>query len=138
MTGYWARPEETAGALRGGWLCTGDIGAFDADGDLAVLDRLKDMVITGGYNVYPREVEDVLLLHPAVREAACFGVPDGYRGEVLHAHVVVRAVVTVEELLAHCRANLAKYKVPAAVALVEAIPKTAVGKVDKVGLRGGG
>jgi long-chain acyl-CoA synthetase len=135
MLGYWNRPEETAAALRDGWLHTGDIGAIDADGHLAILDRLKDMVITGGYNVYPREVDDVLLMHPAVREAASFGVPDGYRGEVLHAVVVLHCAVAVEDILVHCRANLAKYKVPVLVGVVESIPKTAVGKVDKMALR---
>jgi long-chain acyl-CoA synthetase len=136
MLGYWKRAEETAAALRDGWLYTGDIGAFDSDGHLAILDRRKDMVITGGYNVYPREVEDVLLSHEAVQEAACFGVPDDYRGEVLHAHVVIRHPgVGVEALLAHCHGNLARYKVPAVLAIVPAIPKTVVGKIDKVALR---
>jgi long-chain acyl-CoA synthetase len=138
MEGYWNRPEETALALRDGWLHTGDIGAFDADGDLAILDRLKDMVITGGYNVYPREVEDVLLMHAMVFEVACFGVPDAYRGEVLHGRVVLRGAVSVEDLLEHCRANLAPYKVPVSLMVVEAIPKTPVGKTDKTALKRGG
>jgi long-chain acyl-CoA synthetase len=135
MVGYWNRAEETASALRDGWLHTGDIGVIDGDGHLAILDRLKDMVITGGYNVYPREVEDVLLMLPAVREAAVFGVPDAYRGEVLHAHVVLHRPMAVADILAHCGANLAKYKVPASLAVVEAIPRTGVGKIDKVALR---
>jgi long-chain acyl-CoA synthetase len=135
MTGYWQRPEETAAALRDGWLYTGDIGAFDADGDLVILDRRKDMVIVGGYNVYPREVEDVLLTHPAVTEAAVFGVPDAYRGEVPHGVVVARSAVTVDALAAHCRANLAAYKVPVVLRLVPGIPKTPVGKIDKTALR---
>ncbi len=137
MLGYHDRSEETAAALRDGWLYTGDVGSIDADGHLVILDRLKDMVITGGYNVYPREVEDVLLLHPAVREAACFGVPDAYRGEVVHARIVLRAPIEIEQVLAHCRANLAKYKVPAELSAVDAIPKTVVGKIDKVALRRG-
>lgn len=136
MEGYWQRPEETAAALRGGWLYTGDIGAIDADGHLAIQDRKKDMVISGGYNIYPREVDDVLLLHPAVREAATFGVPDAYRGELVVSHVVATHV-SVEDLLEHCRANLAKYKVPARLQLVEALPKTSVGKIDKKALRTG-
>ena len=135
MLGYWERPEETAATLRDGWLHTGDIGAFDADGHLAILDRLKDMVITGGYNVYPREVEDVLLMHPAVLEAASFGMPDAYRGELVHARVVLARAVPVETLLAHCRANLAAYKVPASLTVVDTIPRTSVGKIDKVALR---
>ena len=137
MAGYWNRPEETAAALRDGWLHTGDIGALDADGHLAILDRLKDMVITGGYNVYPREVDDVLLMHPAVQEAASFGVPDAYRGEVLHAHVVLRHPATIDDILAHCRTNLARYKVPASLTVVDVIPKTAVGKIDKGALKRG-
>lgn len=135
MTGYWERPDETAAALRDGWLYTGDIGALDADGDLAILDRRKEMVITGGYNVYPREVDEVLLMHPAVADAAAFGVPDDYRGEVLHAHVVLRSASTVEALLAHCRTNLARYKVPVRIDIVASIPKTGVGKIDKQALR---
>jgi long-chain acyl-CoA synthetase len=135
MLGYWDRPEETASALRDGWLHTGDIGAIDADGHLIILDRLKDMVITGGYNVYPREVDEVLLMHPAVQEAASFGIPDPYRGEVLHAHIVLRHLATVDDILVHCRTNLAKYKVPVSIVVVERIPKTAVGKIDKAALR---
>jgi long-chain acyl-CoA synthetase len=135
MLGYWNRPGETSATLRNGWLHTGDIGALDADGHLAVLDRLKDMVITGGYNVYPREVEDVLLIHEAVREAACFGVPDAYRGEVLHAHVVLRQAAPTEDILSHCRTNLARYKVPGVLTVVGAIPRTTVGKIDKIALK---
>jgi long-chain acyl-CoA synthetase len=135
MSGYWNQPEETASALRDGWLHTGDIGAIDAEGHLAILDRLKDMVITGGYNVYPREVDEVLLMHPSVLEAAAFGVPDAYRGEVLHARIVVREPIAVEEITAHCRANLAKYKVPVSIVAVPAIRKTTVGKIDKAALR---
>ena len=105
MRGYRNRPEETAEALRDGWLYTGDIGEFDADGYLYIRDRKKDMVIVGGYNVYPREVEEVLFMHPAVQDAAVVGVPDAYRGETLVAFVVLRhgARAGVEELLAHCR-----------------------------------
>jgi long-chain acyl-CoA synthetase len=137
MAGYWNRPEETAAALRDGWLHTGDIGALDADGHVAILDRLKDMVITGGYNVYPREIDDVLLTHPAVQESASFGVPDTYRGEVLHAHVVLRHPAAIDDILAHCRTNLARYKVPASLTVVDAIPKTPVGKIDKAALKRG-
>ena len=90
MRGYRNRPEETALALRGGWLYTGDIGVFDADGYLSIRDRKKDMVIVGGYNVYPREVEEVLFAHPDVVDAAVIGRPDAYRGEILVAHVVLR------------------------------------------------
>jgi long-chain acyl-CoA synthetase len=137
MDGYRNLPDETAATLRDGWLLTGDIGEIDADGYLFIRDRKKDMVIVGGYNVYPREVEDVLHLHPAVREAAVVGAPDAYRGEVVKAYVVVDPAggATVEALVAHCTASLAKYKVPSTLEIVTALPRTGVGKTDKVALR---
>ena len=137
MRGYRNLPAETAEALRDGWLHTGDIGEFDEDGYLYIRDRKKDMVIVGGYNVYPREVDDVLFLHPAVVDAASVGTPDAYRGEVLRSFVVLRAEAgaTVEELLAHCAQNLAKYKVPVSITVVDALPKTGVNKTDKKALR---
>ena len=137
MSGYRNRPKESAEALRDGWLYTGDIGEIDNDGYLFIRGRKNDMVIVSGYNVYPREVEDVLHMSPAVKEAAAIGVPDHYRGEVVMAYVVLKdaAAVEADELLAHCAGNLAKYKVPAAIEIVDEIPKTAVGKVDKVELR---
>ena len=140
MSGYRNRPKETAEALRDGWLYTGDIGEFDADGYLYIRDRKKDMAIVGGYNVYPREVDEVLYAHPAVLEAAAVGVPDPYRGEVIRAYVVPKpgAAVGEAELLAHCAANLARYKVPASLALVAELPKSTVGKIDKKALRSRG
>ncbi len=137
MSGYRNLPEETAAALRDGWLYTGDIGEFDAEGYLYIRDRKKDMAIVGGYNVYPREIDEVLFAHPDVLEAASVGVPDAYRGEVIRAFVVARPdrQPTVEDLAAHCRANLAKYKVPASIEIVASLPKTPVGKVDKKTLR---
>jgi long-chain acyl-CoA synthetase len=137
MRGYRNLPDETAAALRDGWLHTGDIGELDADGYLTIRDRKKDMVIVGGYNVYPREVEEVLALHPAVQEAAAVGAPDAYRGEVVRAFVTLRAgsAAGVDELLAHCARNLAKYKVPVAITVLEALPKTTVNKTDKTVLR---
>jgi len=137
MQGYRNRKDETAQALRGGWLYTGDIGEFDRDGYLFIRDRKKDMVIVGGYNVYPREIEDVLSAHSAVAEAAAVGAPDSYRGEIVRAYVVLRSAATVSPaaLLAHCAANLAKYKVPATLELVDALPKTSVSKTDKQALR---
>ena len=137
MDGYRNLPQETSEALRDGWLYTGDIGEFDAQGYLYIRDRKKDMVIVGGYNVYPREVDEVLILHPAVQEAAAVGAPDAYRGEVVRAYVALRpgASATPEELLAHCAANLAKYKVPASIAIVDALPKTTVNKTDKKALK---
>jgi len=137
MSGYRNLPAETAEALRDGWLYTGDIGEFDTRGNLYIRDRKKDMVIVGGYNVYPREIDEVLMLHPAVTEAAAVGAPDAYRGEVVRAYVVLRegAEVTVEALLAHCQQNLAKYKVPASLEILPTLPKTTVNKTDKKALR---
>lgn len=139
MSGYRNRPQETAEALRDGWLYTGDLGEIDADGDLYIRDRKKDMVIVGGYNVYPREVDEVLHAHPGIAEAAAVGVPDAYRGEVIRAYVVRRPgyALEVEEVLEYCRANLARYKVPAAVQFVDSLPRTTVGKLDKKALRQG-
>jgi long-chain acyl-CoA synthetase len=137
MAGYRNLPEETAQTLRGGWLYTGDIGEFDADGYLYIRDRKKEMVIVSGYNVFPREVEIVLYQHPAVREAAVIGVPDSYRGEIVKAYVSLRpgAAADADALLEHCRRNLAKYKIPAALEIVADLPKTAVGKIDKKALK---
>ncbi len=137
MRGYRNRPDETAQALRDGWLYTGDIGELDADGYLYIRDRKKDMVIVGGYNVYPREVEEVLFGHPDVADAAVVGVPDDYRGEVLVAHVVLRAGArcNADDLLALCRGQLARYKVPARMRLTDALPKTLANKIDKSALR---
>ncbi|MCD6673953.1 MAG: long-chain fatty acid--CoA ligase [Burkholderiaceae bacterium] len=137
MAGYRNRPSETAEALRDGWLYTGDLGELDADGYLYIRDRKKDMAIVGGYNVYPREVDEVLHAHPGILEAAAVGVPDPYRGEVIRAYVVCRPGhrLDAEAVLEHCRANLARYKVPAAVEFVDSLPRTTVGKIDKKALR---
>jgi len=137
MQGYRNRPNETAATLRDGWLYTGDIGEFDDDGYLTIRDRKKDMVIVGGYNVYPREVEDVLFAHPEVIDAAVVGVADAYRGERVVAYVVMRAQAMADApaLLEHCRAKLARYKLPSVLRFVDALPKTAVNKTDKAVLR---
>ena len=137
MTGYRNRPEETATALRDGWLYTGDIGMLDVDGYLFIQDRKKDMVIVGGFNVYPREIEEVLCAHPCVQEAAVIGVPDSYRGEALRAYVVLRpgAATTEETLSAHMRERLTKYKNPREICIRASLPKTSVGKIDKTRLR---
>lgn len=137
MSGYRNLPDETEETLVNGWLYTGDIGELDNDGNLYIRDRKKDMVITGGYNVYPREVEEVLFTHPNVVEAAIIGVPDKYRGEVLCAYVVIKNNISdsVDEIIEYCRANLAKYKVPHRFLSVNALPRTTVGKVDKNALR---
>lgn len=137
MRDYRNLPEASAEALRDGWLYTGDIGEFDADGYLYVRDRRKEMAKVSGYNVFPREIEEVLYLHPAVAEAAVVGVPDAYRGEAIRAFVALAPGrrVSAETLVEHCRERLARYKIPSQIVLVDALPKTVVGKIDKVRLR---
>lgn len=137
--GYWNRPEESAEVFRGGWLHTGDVGCLDDDGYLYVLDRRDDLIISGGENVYPAEVEAALLSHPDVAEAGVCGVPDERWGSVPAASVVLRpgARVTAEELIAYCRRRLAKYKTPAMVRMVDALPRTAAGKLQRRLLRAG-
>jgi acyl-CoA synthetase (AMP-forming)/AMP-acid ligase II len=137
MAGYWRRQEETAEALRGGWLHTGDVGRMDEDGYVYILDRNKDMVISGGLNIYPREIEEVLIEHPAILEACVFGVPDPKWGEAVRAQVVLGdgKVATAEELLEHTRSRLARFKVPKVIEFVDAIPKTPYGKLDKKAVR---
>jgi len=137
MAGYRNLPDETATALRDGWLYTGDIGTLDEDGYLYVQDRKKDMVIVGGFNVYPREIEEVLCAHSDVIEAAAIGIRDSYRGEVLRAYVVMRsgARTATSDLFAHVRERLTRYKIPAEITITPSLPKTTVGKIDKVALR---
>lgn len=137
MAGYWKLPRESDRALRGGWLRTGDVGSIDGDGFVWILDRTKDLIIRGGFNVYPRDVEEVLHSHPAVLEAAVIGVPDATMGEEIKAFVVVRpgASVTEEELLDHARSRLAKYKTPRSVGFLDSLPKSGVGKVLRRQLR---
>jgi long-chain acyl-CoA synthetase len=131
MTGYWNRPDETAETLRGGWLYAGDIARMDEDGFFYIVDRKKEMLITSGLNVYPREIEEVLFAHPAVLEAALIGVPDVHRGEVGKAYVVLRpqARATAEELIAHCKTYLAAFKVPREIEFRDSLPKSLIGKV---------
>jgi acyl-CoA synthetase (AMP-forming)/AMP-acid ligase II len=135
MRGYWDDPGATAAALAGGWLHTGDIGHLDAAGYLHLTDRAKDVIITGGSNVYPREVEEVLLTHPAVREAAVIGVPDPEWGESIRAFVVATGGPSAAELIAHCRDRLASFKKPREVVFVTELPKNATGKILKRELR---
>lgn len=137
MRGYLDRSEETAATLVDGWLRTGDVGWVDEDGYLTLVDRIKDMIIRGGENLYPKEIESVLSGHPAVLETAVVGAPDALYGEVPVAYVVPYpdTDVTVADLLELCRRNLTKVKVPVAVHLADALPKNPVGKIDKPGLR---
>ncbi|WP_037908133.1 AMP-binding protein [Actinacidiphila yeochonensis] len=137
VPGYWGRPEDSAAALPGGELRTGDIGFMDSDGWLYVVDRKKDMINASGFKVWPREVEDVLYTHPAVREAAVVGVPDAYRGESVRAYVSLRPGAEAEPaaLVAWCRERLAAYKYPREVEVLAELPKTATGKILRRELR---
>jgi long-chain acyl-CoA synthetase len=140
MRGYLNRPGETAKTVVDGWLHTGDIGRFDSDGYLVLVDRVKDMIIRGGENLYPKEIESVIYQHPAVLEAAVVGRAHEIYGEVPVGYVSLRdatsaAAVTVEDLLAHCRANLSSYKVPVELTVLPTLPKNSVGKIDKPALR---
>jgi len=134
MTSYWQKPQATAEALRtrdagGPWLYTGDIGSLDADGYLFLVDRKTDLIKTSGYQVWPREIEDVIATHPAVAEVGVAGIPDAVKGEVAKAWVVLRpgTSTTAEDIRAYCREHLAPYKVPAVVVLRRALPKTLLG-----------
>jgi long-chain acyl-CoA synthetase len=137
MRGYWRDTEATAAALRGGWLHTGDVGVMDADGFLWLRDRAKDLIISGGANIYPREVEEVLLEHPAVREVSVIGRPDPEWGETVVAFAVIAdgESVTAAELDDHCLARIARFKRPRHYRFVDALPKNAYGKVLKTELR---
>jgi acyl-CoA synthetase (AMP-forming)/AMP-acid ligase II len=137
MAGYWNRPDVTAETLRGGWLHTGDIGMMDEQGYLYLLDRKKDMIISGGNNIYPREIEEVLLKHPAAYEVAVIGVPDPLWGESVKAIIALRPgmALTEEEVSAFCREHLASYKKPRTVEFVPELPKSAYGKILKRELR---
>src|SRR5256886_1189413 len=136
MQGYWNQPAETAQMLRNGRLFTGALWKIDAEGFFYIVDRKKEMIITGGLNVFPREVEEVLYAHPAVQEAAAIGVRDPYRGESVKAFVVLRqgARATADEIIEHCRRNLAPYTVPRAVEFRTQLPKSIVGKILRRGL----
>ncbi|CAM3751081.1 long-chain-fatty-acid--CoA ligase [Aeromicrobium ponti] len=137
MKGYWNMPEETANTLRDGWLYTGDIARMDEDGFLYIVDRKKDLIIASGYNIYPRDIEEVLYEHPAVQEAVVIGVPDAYRGETVKAVLVLKAGKTAseEDIISYCKQNLAAYKVPAVVDFRDELPKTNVGKILRRALR---
>jgi long-chain acyl-CoA synthetase len=135
--GYWNKPEATAAAFQDGWFLTGDVAVMDAEGWFYIVDRKKDMIVASGFKVWPRDVEDVLYQHPAVRECAVIGVPDTYRGETVKAFVALKqgAEVGPEEIIAFCRERLAAYKYPRLVEFVPEIPKTATGKFLRRALR---
>ncbi len=137
MTGYWRQPEMTAETLRGGWLHTGDVGVRDEDGLLRIVDRKKDMIVSGGENIYSSEVENALTSHSDILEAAVFAVPDDALGERVHATVVLRpgAAANLKDIQTHCRLEIAGYKVPRSLSVADTLPKTAAGKVQKADLR---
>jgi long-chain acyl-CoA synthetase len=137
MTGYWQKPKETSDVLADGWLRSGDVGVEDGAGWIYLVDRKKDVIIASGFKVWPREVEDVLHMHPAVREAAVVGAPDSYRGETVVAYVSLKPghMADADELLDHCRVQLAGYKRPRRIELLDELPKTITGKIQRNVLR---
>ena len=137
MLGYWNKPEETAQALRGGWMHTGDGGRMDDDGFVFIVDRIKDMVVTGGENVYSMEVENAVARHPAVLQCAVIGIPDDTWGELVHAVVVLKpdTRLTTDELVTHCKQFIANYKCPRSLEIVASLPMSGAGKILKTNLR---
>jgi long-chain acyl-CoA synthetase len=137
MMGYYKKPEETANVMQDGWLLTGDIGFMDEDGYVTIVDRKKDMIIASGFNVYPKEIDELLMTHPKVLEVCTIGIPDPYRGENIKVYVVPKPgqTMTAEEVQAFCRKTLAAYKVPKLVEFIDALPKSAVGKILRRELR---
>jgi len=131
MKGYWQKPMETINVIRNGWLYTGDIARMDEEGYFQIVDRKKDMIISGGFNIYPRDVEEVLFMHPAVKEASVVGVPDEYRGESIKAFIVLKEGMneTEEGIITFCREHLARFKVPSSIEFRTDLPKSAIGKV---------
>jgi acyl-CoA synthetase (AMP-forming)/AMP-acid ligase II len=137
MLEYWKKPEDTQEVVKDGWLHTGDMGHYDERGFVYIVDRKKDMIVSGGENIYPREVEEILYQHPAVKEGAIIGIPDPYWVERVHAVVVLKegASLTSDELIDFCKKRIARYKAPKSVEFVESLPKTSSGKVLKRELR---
>lgn len=137
MQGYWNRPDETANTLRNGWLYTGDIATMDEQGYVRIVDRKKDLVLVGGYNVYPREIDEVLYSHPKIQDAVSVGVPHKTRGEILKVYIVLKAgeEMSKNEVISFCRSKLANYKVPKQVEFREALPKSMVGKILRRSIR---
>jgi len=137
MVGYYNMPEETEKTLKNGWLYTGDIGKLDENGYFYIVDRKKDMIIAGGYNIYPRDIDEVLFEHPQIVEACAVGIPDEYRGETVKAFVVLKsgAALTEEEVINYCKDKLAKYKVPKIIEFIDELPKSGVGKILRKELR---
>ncbi|MBN1882452.1 MAG: AMP-binding protein, partial [Deltaproteobacteria bacterium] len=136
-SGYYKREEESKQSVRDGWLYTGDIGMMDEEGYFYIVDRKKDMIIAGGYNIYPRDIDEVLFEHPKVVEACAIGVPHEYRGETVKAFVVLKEgeTATEQEMIEYCKEKLAAYKVPKVIEFIDDLPKSAVGKILRKELR---
>jgi long-chain acyl-CoA synthetase len=136
-SGYYKMPDETEKTIKDGWLLTGDIGQIDDEGYFYIVDRKKDMIIAGGYNIYPRDIDEVLFEHPKILEACAIGVPDAYRGETVKAYVVLKPgeQMKSEEVIEYCKTKLAKYKVPTQVEFIDTLPKSNVGKILRKELR---
>ena len=135
MRGYLHKPDETVKAIADGWLHAGDVGIFDEDGYLRIVDRIKDMIIRGGENIYPKEIETALYGHEGVLEAPVVGRPDDVLGEVVAAYVAARPGITAEDLDALCTELLARYKRPVLIEVLEELPTNAIGRIDKSALR---
>jgi long-chain acyl-CoA synthetase len=137
MKGYWKRPEETAGQFVGDFLRTGDVGVMDEDGFIFIVDRIKDLIICSGYNVYPRRIEEAIYEHPAVEEVAVIGIKDQYRGEAPKAFIKLKAGATATEadIRKHLEPKLSKIEMPAQIEFREALPKTMIGKLSKKELK---
>ena len=135
--GYYQMPEETAQAIKNGWLYTGDIGKMDEDGYLYVIDRKKDMIIASGYNIYPRDIDEVLFAHPKIAQACAIGIPDKYRGETVKAFIVLKPgqEMKTEEVIEYCKTKLAAYKVPKIVEFIDELPSSSAGKILRKELR---
>ncbi|MDD3250265.1 MAG: AMP-binding protein [Smithellaceae bacterium] len=137
MTGYYKKPEETANSLRDGWFYTGDIGYFDEEGYLTISDRKKDVIVASGFNIFPKEIDELLFEHPRINEACCIGIPDEYRGETVKAYIVVKPgeTLTKQEVVAFCKERMTAYKVPTEVEFIGELPKSAIGKIMRRELR---
>jgi long-chain acyl-CoA synthetase len=131
MKGYYKNPEATAAVIRDGWLYTGDIGVIDEEGYVSIVDRKKDIIIAGGFNIYPNEIDDVLFAHPKIAEACTIGVTDEYRGETVKAYIVLNEGenLTLNEIQDYCKNSLAPYKIPKQVEFIDTLPKSGVGKI---------
>ncbi len=137
MKGYWQRPDETASQFLGDYLRTGDVGIMDAAGFVTIVDRIKDLIICSGFNVYPRRIEEAIYKHPAVEEVTVIGIPDEYRGEAPKAFVKLKAGarLTVNDLLAHLEPKISKIEMPSEIEFRDALPKTMIGKLSKKELK---